>query len=86
MIYSTHCMKGVPLMKSRNILPVLLLTCAILLSGCGAKTEAPAPAEPAAKPEAEVSAPAEDVITLDVGLLGTSIKPVGALVGMQRCL
>ena len=71
-------------MKSRNILPVLLLTCAILLSGCGAKTEAPAPAEPAAKPEAEVSAPAEDVITLDVGLLGTSIKPVGVLVAQAN--
>lgn len=71
-------------MKFRNILLVLLLTCALLLSGCGAKEETPASAEPAPEPEAETAVPAEEVVTLDVGLLGTSVKPVGVLVAQAN--
>lgn len=61
-------------MKLKSILPALLLACVLLLSGCGAKEEISSGA--AAKSDAETTG---EAVTLDVGLLGTSIKPVGVL-------
>ena len=67
-------------MKKRSFLSVVtavLCIAALLLSGCGAKTAAPAAqTETAPAAEAEAAQP----VTLKVGLLGKSIKPVGVLV------
>jgi len=60
-----------------SVVTAVLCIAALLLSGCGAK-----PAAPAAQTEAAPAAEAEaaQTVTLKVGLLGKSIKPVGVLV------
>ena len=74
-------------MKKLLALLVVLALAVSLFAGCSAPTaedaaEAPAVEDASAEePAAETAETASDeVITLDVGMMGTSIKPVGVIV------
>lgn len=72
----------------------LLLACllAVAPAACGGDAPADSPSEPVADSAAPATAPADvpngggeaDAVTLKVGLLGTSIKPVGVLVAQAK--
>lgn len=72
-------------------LAVLLLTCAflLLLAACGTAagepgtSSTPNPEEPGTQADTGTP-PAPESVTLEVGLLGTSIKPVGVLVANAK--
>lgn len=72
--------------KSLSMLLAIVMLAALVLTGCGSTqtaapaTEAEAPAEAETAVEADVQEAAKEPVTLKVGLLGKSIKPVGVLV------
>ena len=72
-------------MKTKRLLAALLaaslsLPALTACSGSSAASSAAASSAPAASAPAASAEPAAEPVTLDVGLLGTSVKPVGVLV------
>lgn len=72
-------------MKTKRLLAALLAAALSLpaltaCSGSSAASSAAASSAPAASAPAASAEPAAEPVTLDVGLLGTSVKPVGVLV------
>ena len=67
-------------MKKRTAL-LLAAALLILLTACGGASDAEPKDTPAAAQPADASRPGQSTpVTLDVGLLGNSVKPVGVLV------
>lgn len=66
--------------KSLSMLLAIVMLAALVLTGCGSAQTAPAATEAAAPAEAEAQETAKEPVTLKVGLLGKSVKPVGVLV------
>lgn len=66
--------------KSLSLLLAIVMLAALVLSACGGAQTAPAAIEASASDETQVQETAKEPVTLKVGLLGKSIKPVGVLV------
>lgn len=66
--------------KSLSLLLAIVMLAALVLSACGGAQSAPAATEASTSAETQVQETAKEPVTLKVGLLGKSIKPVGVLV------